>query len=145
MPRQKQSLLQRLAPADLAYAVDRLVAAGKATLNEVLAYAAERPARIVQLEKELRALRVGLVSVVSRGPAPKAKGASAAAKPAAKAAPAGRRRVTMTPKMKIARKLQGRYLGLLRSLNAGAKAAVKKIAQTQGVAAAVKEAERRKK
>lgn len=141
MPRPRKPLLERLAPADLAYAVDRLVAAGKATINEVVTYAAERPARIAQLERELKALRVGLVGVVKPGPGPRAV---ATAKPSV-AAPRRKRKFTMTPKMAAARKLQGRYLGLLRSLDASGKAAVKKIAQSKGVAAAVKEAESRRK
>jgi hypothetical protein len=63
-----------------------------------------------------------------KGTAAKAAGA---AKPAA-------RKIRMTPKAAKARKLQGQYLGALRSLKDDARDRVKKLAQEKGVAEAVK-------
>ena len=48
-----------------------------------------------------------------------------------------KRKLTMTPKMRAARKLQGQYLGGLRGLSVAQKNEVKKLAKTNGVAAAV--------
>ncbi|MEK6607343.1 MAG: hypothetical protein AABZ30_06760 [Myxococcota bacterium] len=145
MPRPKKSLLERVGAADLAYAIDRLIAAGKATADEVIRYASERPVRIAQLRRELAALMAGnapaITAPIRRGPG-RPPGRTAAAPPAA---PKAKRTFTMTPKMRAARKVQGQYLGALRSLDEAGKAAIKKIAHTQGVAAAVKAAKARKK
>lgn len=158
MPRPRKSLLERITAADLAYAVDSLVRGGRATVQEIVKYAQERPARIAALERELRALRAGVAGVIAPGPAkatpraPAPKAAAKRAKPArAKPAPqpVKKRKFTMTPKMKIARHYQGKYLGYLRTADAQTTAAAKKAAKTpgQGVPAAVKilEAARAKK
>jgi hypothetical protein len=85
-------------------------------------------------EDRLRASFAGSFSPSGkRGPGRQAKVASTTATPTA-----GRRPMTITPKVTRARKLQGQYLGTLRSLGAGDKAKVKAVAKEQGVAAAVK-------
>jgi hypothetical protein len=60
-----------------------------------------------------------------------AKAGAATAKPAA-------RKIRMTPKAAKARKLQGQYLGALRSLKDDARDRVKKLAQEKGVGEAIK-------
>jgi hypothetical protein len=64
----------------------------------------------------------------------KAKEAASATKSAAKA----RKPMTMSPKLVRARKLQGQYLGALRSLAASDKAKVKQVAKDKGVPEALK-------
>jgi hypothetical protein len=51
-----------------------------------------------------------------------------------------RRRKPVSPKVAKTRKLQGKYLGSLRALNATDKAKVKRVAKEKGVAEAVKAA-----
>jgi hypothetical protein len=65
------------------------------------------------------------------GAARTATAAKAGAKP-------GPRKIRMTPKAAKARKLQGQYLGALRSLKDDARDRVKKLAQEKGVAEALK-------
>jgi len=48
------------------------------------------------------------------------------------------RKVRLGPEALAARRLQGQYLGLLRGLQPGPRAQVKKVAREQGVAAAIK-------
>ncbi len=70
-----------------------------------------------------------------------AKGTHATgAKPAA-----AKKAAKLTPKVKRARKLQGQYLGFLRSLAGADRAKVKQIAAEKGVADAVKLAQSLKK
>jgi hypothetical protein len=131
MPRRKATV-SGIGQADLTYAVNRLIAVGKTSAREITDLAAERPMRIAQLEKEL--------SVLRSGAAPARNGAPV--KTAAKAAPRKKRRFTMTPKALRARKIQGRYLGLLRKLDARQRAQTSKAAEKGGVEAAIKVAER---
>ena len=73
-----------------------------------------------------------------------ARKAQAAPAPAAKAATA-RKAPKATPKLARARKLQGQYLGALKSLNEAEKAKVKAVAKDKGVAEALKLAKSIKK
>jgi hypothetical protein len=66
------------------------------------------------------------------------RAAAASAKTGAAAAKPAPRKIRMTPKAAKARKLQGQYLGALRSLKDDARERVKKLAQEKGVAEAVK-------
>lgn len=132
MPKNKPAV-SGIGLPDLTYAVNRLISLGKTSAREVSLLAGERPNRIAQLEKELAVLRSGAVSIAPR--ASKTNGAKAAPK-------ARKRRFTMTPKALRARKLQGRYLGLLRKLDAKQRAQAAKAAKEGGVAAAVKVAEK---
>ena len=129
----KTTLLQDIPALDLAYAVERLVAAGKTTKNEVLRLASERSDRIRVLEAELASLKSGAGT-----------NGKAAARTAATTAGGVRvlmrkdgRRFTRTAKVAVARKLQGQYLGRLRQVPKSEKDKFKKIANEQGVAAAV--------
>ena len=72
--------------------------------------------------------------------APAKRGRGRPSRQAAAASPSavGKRRMTVTPKVAQARKLQGRYLGALRSLNQANRAKVKATAKVKGVAAALK-------
>ncbi len=59
-------------------------------------------------------------------------------KPAAVAKPTAAKKIRVTPKVTRARKLQGQYLGALKSLTGEARAKVKQTAKDKGVAEAVK-------
>ncbi len=48
--------LGKIPAVDLAYAINRLIQEGKTSLAEVRRFAAERPARIAALERELATL-----------------------------------------------------------------------------------------
>jgi hypothetical protein len=134
MPRPSNDF-SRIPPADLAYAVSRLVATGKTTAADVWRLAGERPARIAAIERELAVLRAGQAAAPPRrGP-----GRPRLARPGAPPRP--KRRFTMTPKARAARKIQGQYLGRLRKLTGANRAKVKAVAKQKGVAAAVKVAD----
>jgi hypothetical protein len=53
-----------------------------------------------------------------------------------------RRRVNLSPKQRAALKLQGKYMGTMRGLKPGQRAAVKKLRAEKGIQAAIKEAVR---
>ena len=131
MPRPSKDL-SRIAPTDLAYAVSRLIANGKTSAAEVRKLAAERPARIAAIQRELQALQGGQPGSVAtkRGPGRPPGLAKAASKP--------KRKFTVTPKVRAARKIQGQYLGLLKKLKGAARANVRALAKKESVAAAVK-------
>jgi len=149
-----------LDPLDLAYAVGRLVEAGKTTAAEVAKLATERSARIIWLETELAALKGGQVpaaEVAKRVKAPKArkaaeKTATRAKKPKSKATKGTKgtvltfrdgRKFTMTPKALAARRFQGTYLNYLRQVPDKEKAKFKGIAKDKGVGVAVDELKKR--
>jgi hypothetical protein len=87
-------------------------------------------------------LRIGLryaaVSSAFAGATASPK-ARASAQPA-QAAPAGRkgRKLNLSPKVIAVRKLQGKYLGSMRALQATGRKRVSKVAREQGVAAAIR-------
>jgi hypothetical protein len=139
MPRGKTTV-SGIGQADLTYAVNRLIALGKTNAREITGLAAERPMRIAALEKELSSLRTGASPASSNGAAARTATAARAAAPA----PTTRkkRKFTMTPKALKARKLQGRYLGLLRKLDAKQRAQCSKAAKKGGVLAGLKVAEK---
>jgi hypothetical protein len=134
MPRRAD--LSGIPHGDLLYAVTRLVAAGKTSPAEVRKLAGDRPARIAALQRELEGLRAGVAGDAAprRGPGRPPGPQAAAAKP--------KRRFTMTPKARAARKLQGQYLGVLRTLLGEARRRVKALAKSKSVAEAVKLAQK---
>ncbi len=147
MPRPKTTLTpDAIAPADLTYAVNQLIARGKTSAAEIRGLADARTKRIAELRRELAALDgvgVGLHTVPvapKRGPGrpPKATTAAVTSQPA----PKPKRKFTMTPKALAARKLQGRYIGMLNKLKGAARAKVSALAKKAGVAAAVAMAEK---
>ena len=93
MPRRAD--LGKIPAVDLAYAVNRLIQEGKTSLAEVRRFTGERPARIAALERELATLKAGHAAAkkVGRPPGPRA---TAVKKP--------KRKFTMTPKARAARK-----------------------------------------
>jgi pyruvate/2-oxoglutarate dehydrogenase complex dihydrolipoamide acyltransferase (E2) component len=150
MPKTSTNRISGIQPVDLAYAVGRLIAAGKTTAAEVARLAAERAKRIKAIEMELTALKGGgLPTAAPEAARPvAAKAKKAAPKPtAAKKRPAPEapkvitrkdgRKFTTTPKVVAARKVQGQYLGYLRQVPEKEKARFKALAREKGVPVAV--------
>src|SRR2546425_10995401 len=108
MPRRTE--LGKIPAVDLAYALNRLIQEGKTSIAEVRRFAGERPARIAALERELATLKAGHAGVARKVGRPPGPRAAAAKKP--------KRKFTMTPKARAARKRQGQYLAALRRLKA---------------------------
>jgi hypothetical protein len=79
----------------------------------------------------------GKQAVVPKRTAPKrrARAAKAAAKP--------KRKITSSPALRAARKIQGQYIGLMRKLSPKEKQRIQAIARTKSVAAAVAEMKKR--
>jgi hypothetical protein len=94
---------------------------------------------------EIRRAFTALAAAFERlGPALAARQAEAVASGKATtngAAPA-RRRMNLSPKQRAALKLQGKYMGTMRGLKPGQRAAVKKLRAEKGIQAAIREAER---
>jgi hypothetical protein len=126
MPRTAR--LDKIPAADLAYALHRLIQEGKTSVAEVRRFVGERPARIAALERELATLKAGHATgnAAGRPPGPRA---GTAKKP--------KRKFTMTPKARAARKTQGKYLAALRRLKVAERNRVKAFARKEGVAKAV--------
>ena len=120
--------LGKIPAVDLAYAINRLIQEGKTSLAEVRRFAAERPARIAVLERELATLRTGHVGAKRAGRPPG---------PRAAAAKKAKRKFTLTAKARAARKRQGQYLAALKRLKGVERARVKTVARKEGVAKAV--------
>jgi len=125
--------LAKLDSKDLLYAVQQLIAERKVTPDRVRALALQRSQRIVEIQRELQALRTGNPAGAPRT-AGRQSGRAKVSKP--------KRKFTMTPKARAARKIQGQYLGLLRKLQGAARAKVKALAKKGSVAAAVKAAKK---
>ena len=136
MPKTKNNTtLNSLPVVDLAYAVERLVAAGKTTTAEVAKLASERGMRIAILEAELKALQQGgLVAVPAASPAPRR--AAKRPKPAAKA-PAPKAKESA--KRVASRKLQGKYIGSLRNFSGAERERIRGLAKAKGFGAAIAE------
>jgi hypothetical protein len=151
---------------DLAYAVQRLVRFGKTTTTQVRTLAGERQAAIELLEARVAALKAAFdVDAPASAPRkykPRAAKKGRAHKPAkvakrrvgrpkgsknkprvkvvkvVKAVKAAKPAAKMSAKAAAARKVQGRYLGLRRQLSRELQAQASKIAQAEGVGAALK-------
>jgi hypothetical protein len=87
---------------------------------------------------KIKAYREARREAKGNGVAKPAKSSTAQAAPKAAAPAKAGRKLNLTPKAIRARKLQGQYLGALRSLKDDAREKVKKLAQEKGVAEAVK-------
>jgi hypothetical protein len=103
---------------------------------------------IAQLVDDFVARVVALVSAEAQSQARAAvlaalgSGGTASSKAAATPTASSRRKPRLTPATLELRKLQGRYMGLLRGLKGAKRAQVKKMAKEKGVAEAVKLAQK---
>lgn len=122
--------LSNLSHDDLLHAVHDLVARKQITAQEVR-HAAGNAGRIAEIERQLAALRG---NGTARAPGRPAKNGTAKSK----------RAFTMTPKARAARKLQGQYIGTLRSLTTDQRLDAKAIAKADGIAAGLRAAKKYK-
>ena len=120
--------LGKIPAVDLAYAINRLIQEGKTSLAEVRRFAAERPARIAALERELETLKAGHAA---------AKALRRPVEHRAAAVKRPKRKFTMTARARAARKRQGQYLAALKRLKGVERARVKTVARKEGVAKAI--------
>ena len=166
-----QASAPQLSPGQASYVLERLVAERRISAGELNRYVSDMHREISELESKLNSLRAAAGGMVSSGapvrrrPGRPPKSASAAAAPAAAparrrgrppgsgsagageaAAPArrgrrGRGRTSITPEQLASRRLQGRYLGLIRQIAASKRGQFQKTAKESGREAAIREME----
>ena len=101
-----------------------MISDGRISSGEITRYI-----EIQRLEERLQSLRGG---------GGRRRASAAAAQPAARGR-RRRRRGPLTPEQAASRKLQGRYLGLIRQMPASQRGRISKIAKDRGREAAIKE------
>jgi hypothetical protein len=160
MPRTKTSNpFLKMTHHDLAYAVQRLVRLGKTNVAHIRTLASERMSAIEHLEAKVAALKAAIdVDAIAAAPRKYKARVVKAVKHVAKAAkrkvgrPKGSKTklklvkakkaakpvVKRSPAAIAAMKIQGRYMGIRRHLTAALQAEASKIAQAEGVKAALK-------
>ena len=115
----------RMTPAESHYVLQTLVSQGKVRQNQITAILGGRTKEIASLRERLAALEG-----VARAPRGRRAGSSAP--------PARRRNVTISPKVRALRRLQGKYMGYVRRLKAAEKARVREVREKQGMQAAIR-------
>lgn len=123
--------MPRLNAGQAHYVLERLVSDRRVSAKDVDRIVSDMQREISQLEERLQSLRTAAgAGAPSRAP-------RSAAKPAAR----GRRRTRITAEQLASRKLQGRYLGLIRQIPASQRGRYAKTAKLRGREAAIKEME----
>src|SRR5688572_14242983 len=115
----------RMTPAESHYVLQTLLSQGKIRQTQVNAVLGGRTKEIADLRERLAALEGIRGSSKRRG------------RPAA-ARPARRRNVTISPKVRALRRLQGKYMGYVRRLKPAEKARVREVREKQGMQAAIR-------
>lgn len=115
-----------MTPAESQYVLQTLLSQGKIRQNQVNAVLGGRAKEIANLRERLAALE-GIQGASRR---PGRRKASAAARPV--------RRITISPKVRALRRLQGKYMGYVRRLKAAEKARVREVREKQGMQAAIR-------
>jgi hypothetical protein len=118
----------RITPAESHYVLQTLVLHGKVRQNQVTAILGGRT-------KEIATLRERLAALEGIERAPRGRGRRRAAAPAR---PSRRRNVTISPKVRALRRLQGKYMGYVRRLKPAEKARVREVREKQGMQAAIR-------
>lgn len=116
----------RMSPAESHYVLQTLLSQGKIRQNQVNAVLGGRAKEIASLRERLAALEG-----IQGGSRRKARRRTAAARPA-------RRNVTISPKVRALRRLQGKYMGYVRRLKPAEKARVREVREKQGMEAAIR-------
>ena len=121
----------RLNPGQASYVLERLVADRRVTAREIERYMSEMEREISELETRLQSLRQasgngGVANSHPGNAGPRTAGAS-------------RRRKRVSAEQIESRRIQGRYLGLIRQVPANRRAHFQKIAKDRGREAAIKE------
>jgi hypothetical protein len=112
--------------AESHYVLQTLLSQGKIRQNQVTAVLGGRAKEIASLRERLAALE-GIRGDSRR----KARRKTSAARPA-------RRNVTISPKVRALRRLQGKYMGYVRRLKPAEKARVREVREKQGMQAAIR-------
>ncbi len=115
-----------MTPAESHYVLQTLISQGKVRQNQVAAVLGGRTKEIADLRERLAALE-GIQS-----------GSREARKRPAAARSDGRRNVTISPKVRALRRLQGKYMGYVRRLKPTEKARVREVREKQGMQAAIR-------
>jgi hypothetical protein len=151
----KDAPIPEMSPGQAAYVLERLIRDRRVSRTEVSQYMVEMNREISELETRLQRLRAasGNVAAVAAGMAAAAGGAALVRRArrgrprkadAATATPrrgrkSGRIKAAITPEQLESRRLQGRYLALVRQFAAGKRAQFAKTAKEKGREAAIRE------
>lgn len=115
-----------MTPAESHYVLQTLLSQRKVRQSQVNAVLGGRTKEIASLRERLAALEG--IRGASRGKARRP----------ATARPARRRNVTISPKVRALRRLQGKYMGYVRRLKPAEKARVREVRENQGMQAAIR-------
>lgn len=148
-PRKSQSSSgggHQLSPGHASYVLDRLIADRRISASDVHRYAGDIDREISELERKLQQLRGASAAA---GAAPRRRGrppgrpagSTAVATQAAAGVTRRRRRrgSAITAEQSASRRLQGKYLSLIRQIPASRRAQYSKIAKERGREAAIRE------
>ena len=116
--------------AESHYVLQRLMSQGKVRQNQVRAVLNGRAQEIAELRRQIADLE-GVAGAGSRG---RTRGRARRGR----AATTRKRRVTISPKVRALRQLQGKYMGYVRRLKPAEKARVREVREKQGMQAAIR-------
>ena len=119
----------QMTPSQSHYVLQRLISQGRVREAQVRAVLNGRSQEIAALRAQLAALE----GIDGRGRRRAGRPASGT-----KRAPARRRRVAISPKVRALRRLQGKYMGYVRRLKPAEKARVRAVREKQGMQAAIR-------
>jgi hypothetical protein len=119
----------QMTPSEAHYALQKLISQGRIREAQVRAVLNGRSQEIAVLREQLATLE----GIDGRGSRRGARGTSRG-----KRAPARRRRVAISPKVRALRRLQGKYMGYVRRLKPAEKARVRAVREKQGMQAAIR-------
>lgn len=114
-----------MTPAESHYVLQTLLSQGKIRQNQVTAVLGGRAKEIASLRERLAALEG-----IQGGSRVKVRRRTAARR--------ARRTVTISPKVRALRRLQGKYMGYVRRLKPADKARVREVREKQGMQAAIR-------
>jgi hypothetical protein len=131
--------MRKLTPNESHYVLQDLVASGAVRAKSVEKALRGREDEIRSLRERLASLEsLSAASSRSRGGAGRGKGGRGRrGRPPAAAGARPRRRRRMSPKTRALRKLQGKYMGLVRGLKPAEKSRVRAVREKQGMGAAI--------
>jgi hypothetical protein len=122
----------KFSPSQAHYALSVLMSQGKLRVAHIRKALKNR-------EQEIRGLRERLAALEQFSPgAPSARGPRRPGRPARAAGKKRTRRMTMSPRVRALRKLQGKYMGYVRRLKPAEKARVRALREKQGMEAAIR-------
>lgn len=120
----------RMTPAESHYVLQRLMSQGRIRKNQVRAVLNGRAAEIAQLRRQIADLE-GMDGTGARG-------SSRGRTRRGRAATTRKRRVSISPKVRALRQLQGKYMGYVRRLKPAEKARVRAVREKEGMQAAIR-------